>query len=285
MIRIAITGAKGFIGSHLIEALRTRKFPVKAIEGDIRSTGTWEEEFDLLYHLAACSPREFVDSSGEAFSVNADGTRQALEACRRNKAQMVFASTCAVYKPDAATVFSEDSPLEPLTAYGRSKLTCEQLCQAYADRYGVRSTALRLFSVYGPGQDPRSIVPYLMQSILKEQTAEVLHPDSSRDFIYVTDVVEAFLKSAVSEPPFSIFNVGTGQANTIKELIEIISQSMGKTLIYNRAKDVRDPQQSIRADIKRIKNDLGWLPKIGLREGIQIMAGDISREELYEKIS
>ena len=285
MIKIAITGAKGFIGSHLIEALGAQRFPVKAIEGDIRSAGTWEAEFDLLYHLAACSPREFADSSGEAFSVNVDGTRQALEACRRNKARMVFASTCAVYKPDAMTVFSEDSPLAPLTAYGRSKLAGEELCRKYADCYGVKSTVFRLFSVYGPGQDPRAIVPYLMQSILKNYTAEVLHPDSSRDFIYVRDAVEAFLKLIVSKASFSVFNVGTGEANTIKGLIEIVSQNMGKAVTYDCPENSRDLQQSVCADIGRIKKDLGWLPKVGLREGIKMMADNISYERTYEKIS
>lgn len=300
-LRTAVTGFNGFIGTCFVNKLRSLNIPVILLEGDVRSSETWKEDFDVLYHFAAMMPAKFVDSPHEAFSVNFDGVLNALDACRRNKAQMVFTSTCGVYKPDKMQPFSEEHPLEPPTAYTQSKLIGEMLCRTYAKHYGVKSTVLRLFNVYGTGQGPGYIIPYLIKCGREGCRAEVYHPESSRDFIHVKDVVDLLLrvikireerseegshgsfgpigpqddqsrKNVKNSPTgqlVSVYNVGSGKSHTIAEVIELIGQVCEKKISYKRIESTEDPQPFVCANIARAVHDLGWSVKVSLKDGIQ----------------
>ena len=267
--RIAVTGFNGFIGSCFVNKLRSLNIPVILLEGDVRSSETWKEDFNVLYHFAAMMPAKFADSPHEAFAVNIHGVLNALDACRRNKAQMVFTSTCGVYKPDKTQPFLEDHPLEPPTAYTQSKLIGEMLCRTYAKQYGVKSIIYRLFNVYGPDQNAGFIIPYLIKCGCDGRTAEVSHPESSRDFIHVKDVVDVLLRVAKIKELFSIYNVGSGKSHTIAEVIELIGQVCGKKMPYKRIESAEDPQPFVRANISRAVHDLGWSAKVNFKDGIQ----------------
>lgn len=268
-LRIAVTGFNGFIGSHFVNKLRSLNVLVTLLEGDVRSAGTWKEDFDVLYHFAAMMPAKFADSPQEAFSVNIDGVLNALAACQRNKAQMVFASTCGVYKPDKTQPFSEEHPLEAPTAYAQSKLIAEMLCRTYAKQYGVKSTVLRLFNVYGPGQDSGYIIPYLIKCGWEGRRAEVYHPELSRDFIYIKDVVDILLRVVKTQELFSVYNVGSGKSHTIAEVIELIGQVCQKKISYKRIESAENPKPFVCANIARAVHDLGWSAKVSLKDGIR----------------
>ena len=267
-LRIAVTGADGFIGRAFVERLRSWDIPVVVIKGDVRLVETWNENFDVLYHFAAKMPVQFADSAHEAFSVNIDGVLNALEACRRNKAHMVFTSTCGVYKPDKKP-FSETDSVEAPTAYAQSKLIGEMLCSSYARQYGVKSSVLRLFNVYGQGQDLNFIIPYLIKCALDGQTAEIHHPESSRDFVHVKDVVDVLGRVIKDKELFNVYNVGSGRSHTIAEIIEMIGQSCEKKISYTRIKRAEDPQPFVGANIAKAVHDLRWSVNVDLKDGIR----------------
>ncbi len=266
--RIAVTGFRGFIGSCFVDQLRSLNIPVICLEGDVRLRDTWKEDFDVVYHFAAMMPGKFKDTPEGAFSVNINGVYQALEACRRNKAHMVFPSTCGVYKPDTRQSFSEEDPLEPPTAYTQSKFIGEMLCRSYAQYYGVKTTVLRLFNVYGPGQARDYIIPYLIKCGCEERIAEVYHPESSRDFIHIKDVVDVLLRAAKIKELFSVYNVGSGESHTVAQVIELIGQVGKKKIQYKKIESPKDPQPFVRANIAKAVNDLGWPVKVSLKDGI-----------------
>ena len=274
-LRIAVTGFNGFIGSSFVHSLRSLSIPVIFLKGDVRSGETWKKNFDVLYHFAAMMPKTFVNSPHDAFSVNIDGVLNALEACRKNKAQMVFLSTCGVYKPNKLQPFSEGDVVEPPTAYTHSKLIGEILCRSYADQYGVKSTVLRLFNVYGPGQDLGYIIPYLVKCVLEGITAEVHHPESSRDFVYIRDVVDVLMLAVKTNEMFSVYNVGSGKNHTISEVIELIGEACEKKIQYRKVATVRDPQPNVCANVDKALNDLGWSAKMSLKDGIHQIVNDL----------
>jgi len=281
-LKIAVTGTRGFIGSHLLDELRRQNLSVIPIEGDVRCANTWNEDFDLLYHLAAPPISEYVSSPGEAFSVNLNGVLQALEACRKNNAMIIFTSSCSVYKPISGHALSEDQTLLPVTAYGRSKVIGEELCRIYCDYYKVKSIIFRLFNVYGQRQDQKFIIPFLIRCGLDKVPAKVKHPNSIRDFIYVADVVDALLRGASVEEDFSIFNIGSGKPFPVREVIEVISQALGEPISCKFAESDLDCQQSVYANIGFARKTLGWEPKISLLQGIRQIVSNITSIGLKE---
>jgi UDP-glucose 4-epimerase len=268
-LRIAVTGHRGFLGRHLVAVLGSLQAQVWLLDGDVQSPEAWTEDFDLLFHLAAVMPNRFNETPETAFAVNLNGTLKALGACREREARLVFASTCGVYSPSRAGQVSETSPVAPPTPYAQSKLMAETLCRSYADHYGVSTTILRLFNVYGEGQKPGFLIPYLLQCAVEEQKAVVYHPDSSRDFVHVSDVVRAMIRTVLVESPWAIFNIGSGSTFTVRDLLEIIGQVLGKPVLWEKKKGVPDSHPRIYAQIKRADEDLDWQPLIALRQGIK----------------
>jgi UDP-glucose 4-epimerase len=232
--KIAITGYDGFIGRYLCSALSSLEIHFETLGGDILSSGTWKNDYELLFHLAASMPNRFVNDPRAGFYVNVAGTYQALEACRKQKAHLVFTSTCGVYSPSVVGKISEDSPTQPQSDYALSKLISEYLCQTYSERFGISCTILRFFNVYGFGQPKDYLIPYLVSCTLQEIEAIVYNPDSHRDFIYISDVVLALLQSTASRETFEIYNIGYGENNSVRSVIDLIDDITGKPLKWSK---------------------------------------------------
>jgi nucleoside-diphosphate-sugar epimerase len=279
-LKIAITGYRGFIGRFLVAALKKLEVELLLLEGDVRSPDTWSGSFDLLYHLAASMPRRFTDNPVEGFSVNIEGTLRALEASRKRDAHIIVTSTCGVYSPEITGAVSEEGSLNPQSPYAQSKLLAEMLCSSYAQNYEVKSTVLRIFNVYGPGQDRNFIIPYIMQCALDGETAIIHNPQSARDFIYVTDVISALIAASLQGDHFDIFNVGTGKIWTNIQVLEIIERMMEKSISWE-SKDGRiDNQPIIHAKVEKAAYKLGWLPEIELEQGLRRLLNNMkSRSE------
>jgi UDP-glucose 4-epimerase len=268
-LRVAVTGHRGFIGRHLVATLGALKARVVLLEGDVRSPESWTGPFDLLFHLAAVMPHRFAEDPGEGFSVNIEGTLRALEACRARGARMVFTSTCGVYSPSEAGALSEACRVDPQTPYARSKLMAEMLCRSYADHFGVSGTVLRLFNIYGEGQKAEFLVPYLAQCALEGREAVVHHPESSRDFVHVTDVARALVRAALVEGPFEVFNIGLGRPYTVRQVLEAIGRVLGRPVAWRQGEGRPDPQPAVFARIERAEARLGWRPTVGLEQGLR----------------
>ena len=265
MAKYLVTGGCGFIGSHLVNALQAsghevvvldnlssgdaRRLPkgVRLVTGDIRDAELVREcvaDATGIFHLAAVASVEqcnlhWVDSH----RTNLTGTITLFDAIRTQTVPtpVVWASSAAIYGVQATQPIAETNAPGPLTPYGVDKLGCELHASVAAGLFAIPNIGLRFFNVYGPGQDPRSpysgVISIFLDRVLSGQSV-VIHGDGSntRDFVYVGDVVRVMMRSMMamkSASPgtpaeASIFNVCTGRATRIDELLRYVCEATGK---------------------------------------------------------
>jgi UDP-glucose 4-epimerase len=293
-----VTGGAGFIGSHLADALLAQDHRVVAfdnfvsgkrdnlardqgdltlIEGDVRSIGRFAGEIgevDTILHLAALiSGYDSLESPEDYIDVNLGGLLRVIEfASERRVPRIVFASSSTVYGNQGASALTEATPPDPLTVYALTKLAGEHLLKLYGAMHGFSHCSLRLFNVYGPRQAPDH--PYANVTCkFSHATANGLpvtlfgDGEQSRDFVYVDDVVRAFL--AVLEGSCeAIYNVGTGKDARINELIAALGTISGRPLEVERQAAWPNDIRSIRADTARFAGEFGFQPEVPLSEGL-----------------
>jgi|MonGeyMetagenome_1017769.scaffolds.fasta_scaffold39724_2 UDP-glucose 4-epimerase len=303
-LKVLVTGGAGFIGSHLVKALVKAGHQVKVLDnlstgsienladvlnaiefvrGDVRDYGTVEYAVggvDAVVHLAALiDVAESVEKPDLYFDVNVRGTYNVVKASK-NVSTFVFASSSAVYGEPIRVPIPEDHPLMPKSPYAASKVSGEAFVQAFANQYGFRPVILRLFNVYGPKQS-RAYAGVIIEFIRRVSRGEspVIFGDGgqTRDFVHVSDVVEAIMLSLRNEGARGVFNIGSGEGITINHLANLILKSMNREdlkPIYAppRPGDIR---HSI-ADITRAKKELKYEPKIRLETGIKGLISLIS---------
>ncbi len=301
-MKCLVTGAAGFIGSHLAERLLgeghrvvgvdalTDAYPVSLkeanlervhmvgdfhlIRGDLVDLNLEEvmDGVDLVFHLAA---QAGVRSSwGRDFQLyvrrNVLATQRLLEACRdRPLRRFVYASSSSVYGEQDVYPTSEEALPRPLSPYGVTKLAAEHLCLLYWKNYKVPTVSLRFFTVYGPRQRPDMAFYRFLESSFRGQPI-TLYGDGhqSRDFTYVADIVEANLKAAQAGREGSVYNIGGGTRATLLEALDIVAEVTGcrPGVVFQDAQ--KGDAKHTWADLSRAKDELEYQPKVGLREGI-----------------
>ena len=285
MSKILITGAAGFIGNHLITRLQRhheiialdRRRPDTLFENGIEWLGedlslplkfsNLPGKVDGIIHLAQSRfYRQFPDKAGDIFDVNVQGTFRLLDYARRAKAEsFIFASTGGVYGYGAKK-FLETDPVNPGNFYGISKLAGELLLQAYEPFF--RSVIFRPFSVYGPGQD-NMLIPGLLEKVKRGETITIEGDSGLRiNPIYVGDAVRVF-DSSLQQSVSGIFNVAGDEVVTIRDLIGLIEEAVGKKASIQRNKD-HEPGGLI-GDNTRMKELLNVFPETPLYEGLRKM--------------
>lgn len=300
-----VTGGAGFIGSHITERLlvdghrvrildnfstgKRENIPdsqdVTVIEGDVGDPDTVRDcmrDVDMVFHEAAiASVAETVGNPLASERVNYRGTVNVLEAARHaGVRRVVFACSAAVYGDLPELPKQESMPIKPLTPYAADKLASEHACKVYYGLYGLETVALRYFNVFGPRQDPSS--PYsgvisIFTDCIKQGRQPTIYGDGgqTRDFVYVSDVVEANMRAAsAASAPGNAFNIATGSTVTINELLQTLCTLEGKTFDpdYKPGRD-GDIRHSC-ADISSAGKDLGWQPAVGFEEGLKkLLAG------------
>ncbi|MHB8985370.1 MAG: NAD-dependent epimerase/dehydratase family protein [Eubacteriales bacterium] len=300
-MNILVTGAAGFIGSHLAERLLAEGFAVTGvdcftnyyprrfkednlrvlrlkgdfhfIEGDLLSLELTSllKGIDVVYHLAA---QAGVRASwGREFDVYVDNniraTQRLLEAARvTGLKKFIFASSSSVYGDAETFPTSEASPTRPFSPYGVTKLAAEHLCSLYWENYGVPTVSLRYFTVYGPGQRPDMAFYKFFKAILTGQPLPLFGDGfQSRDFTYIDDIVEgSFL--AAGAPPGAIYNLGGGHRVTVKEVICLMEELAGvPARVQSQGKQKGDVKDTS-ADITRAQRELGYRPRTTLADGL-----------------
>jgi nucleoside-diphosphate-sugar epimerase len=292
-MRYIVTGAAGFIGSHLAEALQSAGHEVLGIDCftdyydpavkernaaglDVRRLDLAHDELDFtdwdgVFHLAG---QPGVRSFGDVFPLyverNVLASQRVFEAAALAGARVVFASSSSVYGEAEQYPTPEDTPPRPLSPYGITKLACEHLARASERSFGLDAVVLRYFNAYGPRQRPDMAFPRVVAALI-EGHPFTLYGDGeqSRSFTYVGDVVAASMLAMEEAVSGSVYNVGGGQEAAMNETIEMLEGISGRRLEVQRREAVEGDQRRTKADTTRIKDDLGWEPHTSLEEGLK----------------
>ena len=295
-----ITGGAGFIGSHISDRLladghrvrildnfstgKHENIPasehVEVIEGDVGNYDTVRasmEQVDIVFHEAAiASVPETVGNPLASERVNYRGTLNILEAARHAGVQRVMiACSAAVYGDLPELPKQEDMALKPLSPYAVDKLASEHACQMYTYLYGLETVSLRYFNVFGPRQDPSS--PYsgvisIFSDFLNQGKQPTIYGDGeqTRDFVYVSDVVEANIRAA-SAPAAAgkAINIATGGKLSINELLKAICNLKGQPFEPRYKPGRQGDIRHSRADISAAREYLDWQPEVGFEDGLR----------------
>jgi nucleoside-diphosphate-sugar epimerase len=297
-----VTGGAGFIGSHIAAALagagaRVRVLddlstghaenieeiggPVDFVRGSLLDADALAralEGVEVVFHEAAIPsvPRS-VDNPEESHRACAEGTFALLVAARRaGVRRLVYAASSSAYGDQPTLPKVEDMRPDPLSPYAVAKLVGEYYCQVWARVYGFETVSLRYFNVFGPRQDPSSQYSGVISrfiSALASGERPVIYGDGeqSRDFTYISNVVDANLRAAESAKGIGhIINVATGRRTTLNELLDSLKSITGRTDLEAeyRAPRAGDVRHSL-ADITSARDFLGFEPQIGLEEGLR----------------
>jgi nucleoside-diphosphate-sugar epimerase len=299
-MKFLVTGAAGFIGSHLCERLLNAGHDVAGLDAfipyypkplkernlttamahprfrfyplDLRTDNLAEAiaRTDVVCHLAAMAglSQSWTDFDLYA-SCNVQGTQRLLEAVRqgaRRLKRFLYASTSSTYGRFASG--DEGLPTKPISPYGVTKLAAENLCRAYGETYGLPVVALRYFSVYGPRQRPDMAYNRFIAALLKDEPITVYGDGQQvRGNTFVTDCVEATV-AAVEAHPGEIFNVGGGEMASVWDVLRKLEKIAGRTARIRQEEARAGDQRHTFADTTKLRSRLGWEPIVGLDEGL-----------------
>ncbi|HET7572813.1 MAG TPA: NAD-dependent epimerase/dehydratase family protein [Gaiellaceae bacterium] len=294
MSRYLVTGAAGFVGSHLAEALLAQGHEVDGVdaftdyydpaEKERNAAGFGVRRLDLardplsldgvdgVFHLAG---QPGVRSFGEAFPLylerNLLATQRVFEAAAQAGVRVVFASSSSIYGESESYPTPEDALPHPISPYGLTKLACEHLARTYATAYGLDAVVVRYFTVYGPRQRPDMFMRRVCDRLLDGGVFELYGSgEQSRSFTYVGDAVDATI-AATGARPGSVYNVGGGDEATVNEAIALLERLSGRRLDVRRVDPARGDVSRTKADVSRIGRDLGWAPRTRLADGLAAM--------------
>jgi UDP-glucuronate 4-epimerase len=303
--KVLLTGAAGFIGSHVAEALLARGDEVvsldnlepfyspavkrrnvqaaladsryTAVEGDIRSTADVERAFhqgpfDVVVHLAARAGvrPSLLDPVGYS-DTNVSGSALLLEAAReRGVGHFLFASSSSVYGARSTAPFRESDPVdEPASPYAATKRAGEILAATFHHLYGLPVTCLRFFTVYGPRQRPDMAIHRFTRLIDAGREVEVYGGgQSQRDYTFIDDVVDGVLRALDRPRGYRVYNLGTNRTISLMELIELIGARLDRAPRIVRLPDQPGDVPLTYADITLARSELGYEPATKLDDGI-----------------
>ena len=279
----AVTGSNGFIGKHLVHALKSSGIDVLEISRSTSSIDVtdWEQVQtipvqDVVFHLAGITniQEAFVEPKNVYFT-NYVGTLNMLEWCRiHDIKKMVYVSTFVYGVPQYLPV-DEAHPIAPNNPYSQSKLMGEELCEAYCRDHGLNVTILRLFNIYGPRQTGNFLIPQILRQ-LSEGEVVLGDPAPKRDFLYISDVVNALVAASESDMDgCNVYNVGSGKSYSAGEvadtLVDIYLKQTRKSASIKYTYDKRKSEiADTIANIDRAKKDLQWIPQVDIRTGLSM---------------
>ncbi len=298
-----VTGAAGFIASHLCRRLLNEGFKVVGIDSftdfypkrikeknikPLKKEKNFEfiaedlndlslkrilKKTDYVFHHAAQAGVR--TSWGDNFSVylknNIEATQKLLEAAKNlNLKKFIYASSSSVYGNSPDLPMSETSPLYPFSPYGVTKLAAENLCLLYCKNYGVPSISLRFFTVYGPGQRPDMAFHKFFKAIVKGKQISVYgNGNQTRDFTYIDDVIDANFSSLKKGKVGEIYNIGGGTRKKLMDIFPLLENICQKKVRIVRQETQKGDMPHTFANIEKARKDLNYSPQIKLRDGLK----------------
>lgn len=303
---VLVTGAAGFIGSHLCEKLLSLGCSVTAIdnfdnfydrnikennlsickntagfkfiESDIRDKETLlkslMDEYEIIVHLAAkAGVRPSIENPLAYQDVNVAGTQNLLEfAKEKNIKHFVFASSSSVYGINANVPWKEnDYVLNPISPYASTKISGELLGHVYSHLYGIRFVALRFFTVFGPRQRPDLAIHLFAKKILNEEPIHMFGDGSTRrDYTYVDDIVDGIVGACTyTEKPFEVFNLGNSHTVSLSKMIEVLENKLAKKAIIIQKPEQPGDVPITYSNIEKAIEKLNYNPKTPFEQGVE----------------
>lgn len=304
-MKALVTGAAGFIGSHLSERLVREAWDVigldnfdpfyskevkksnisglvssdrfELVEGDIRDVDCvggilGRGDIDIVVHLAArAGVRPSIEDPLGYQDVNINGTMVMLEAAVRNRIpKFVFASSSSVYGNNEKIPFSETDNVDyPISPYAATKKACELLCHTYSHLYGIGMTCLRFFTVYGPRQRPDLAIHKFARLIEAGEAIPVFGDGSMRrDFTYIDDIIDGVVAAMERCSGYEVYNLGESRPVRLDELIAAIEHALGKKAIINRLPEQPGDVKQTYADVRKAQRALDYSPKTEICAGL-----------------
>jgi dTDP-glucose 4,6-dehydratase len=300
MPRALVTGAAGFLGSHLSEYLLDKGFSVVGMDNlltgavsniehltgrdfvfvkhDVTNYIALEGPLDLIFHFASpASPIDYLRVPIQTLKVGSLGTHNALGLAKAKKARFLIASTSEVYgdplvHPQREDYWGNVNPVGPRGVYDEAKRFSEAMTMAYHRFHGVETRIVRIFNTYGPRmrvEDGRAIPAFLSQALKNEDVTVFGDGSQTRSLCYVSDLIEGIFRLMMSNMPDPV-NIGNPREMTIRELAEtIIALTGSKSRIVSKPLPVDDPKVR-QPDITRARTLLAWEPKVPLDEGLRV---------------
>jgi dTDP-glucose 4,6-dehydratase len=301
LLRIVVSGAAGFIGSHLTDRLLADGHSVDGfdnlITGALRNISHLEEhprfrfqmcdvtlpfevqgEVDAVLHLASpASPKDYLEHPIETLEAGSSGTRNMLELARRHSARFLLTSTSECYgdpleHPQVETYWGNVNPVGLRSCYDESKRYAEALTMAYHRVHDLRTNIARIFNTYGPRMqlDDGRVVPAFLDQALRGVPLTI-HGDGSqtRSFCYVSDLVEGLCRLMLSDEPDPV-NLGSPEELTVLEFAQAVRRLTGESVPIEYHPLPEDDPKRRRPDITRARRILGWEPRVSLDEGLRL---------------
>ena len=300
--RVLVTGAGGFIGSHLTERLaqlgaKTRAFvrynssgawgwldhsPLKndfeVVLGDIRDQDTVSHaaaDVDIVFHLAALIAIPYSYNAPLSYvRTNVEGTLNVLQAAQRaGDALVVHTSTSEVYGTARIVPIDENHPLQGQSPYSATKIGADKIAESFHLSFGLPVVTVRPFNTFGPRQSARAVIPTIITQALEGSTIRLGNLEPTRDLNFIADTVEGFIKAAETPKAIGeVINLGSGREISIGDLASLILKLMNKdvaiTLEGARVRPENSEVDRLCADSRKGQSILGWTPKYSLEEGL-----------------
>jgi dTDP-glucose 4,6-dehydratase len=301
---VLVTGAGGFIGSHLAERLvelgaDVRGFfrytsgggrgwieradadirnAIDPVLGDLRDSDAVQQAVrgtDLVFHLGALVgiPYSYVHPR-ETFETNVAGTLNVVTAARDHDVSLlVHTSTSETYGTATYVPIDEKHPLQAQSPYSATKIAADKLAESFQHSFAVPVTTVRPFNTYGPRQSPRAVIPTIASQALQGTTVALGHLSPTRDFTFVSDTVEGFIRAGTVAAIGQTFNLGSGEEVSVGGLVELVGEILGKQLdvVHDSRRDRPEASEVDRlvSDNTRAREVLGWEPTVSLRDGLR----------------
>jgi len=274
--KILITGSNGFIGKNLVESLlskyeitglskQQKNNKVNHITKDINKITSKDfKDIFCIIHLAAITDLKVCkDFPDQCITTNVLGTQKILESARKNNCKVIYASTSHVYGIPKKLPINEKASTSPTSIYAGSKLAGEILCESYHNQFNMDISIVRIFSVYGPESSNHYVVPNIVTQLKNSNTIKLGNINSKRDFIFISDVINAFRIILNNINGFNVYNVGAEKSYSIKEICKKFEKLSGKKIIIksNLKQNKKFDAKNIVCDATKLKK-LVWNSKI-----------------------
>lgn len=309
-MNILVTGAAGFIGSHVCEYYLNREHNVTGIDnfdpfyperfkrnnikgffenpsfklyiGDIRDRDLLGSVFasvkpDIIIHLAAkAGVRPSIEAVEEYYDVNVNGTLALLGQMKKSGIKrMVFASSSSVYGNNPKLPFSESDPVDnPISPYASTKKSGELLCYVYSHLYGFDITCLRFFTVYGPRQRPDLAIHKFTRLIDEGQPVPFFGDGSTaRDYTFIDDILDGINGALINSGGYRLYNLGESQVISLEKMVATIEDTLGKKAVLDKLPMQQGDVNITYADISRARSEIAYDPKTDFSQGIKQFVG------------